>query len=811
MSSVHLLAPEQLNLRFDPQQFPFETTAELEDTHEIIGQRRALKSIEFGMGIQHAGYNLFALGPIGTGKYTAINRYLDQTAPQQETPDDWCYVYNFEQPHKPNALCLPPGRAVILKQDMAKLVDELLTILPAAFTSEEYLAQRKMLEEEYKSQQTQALEELRKQAKLNDIAFIQTPGGFAFAPLKDGEVVSPEEFLGYSADEQKEIEAQVQELQETLQNIMRQVPQWQREAQEKLKQLNHNVADFSIAPLFEELSKEYADLEEVTSYLDEVRFDVVDNIDAFLAEDHKSSPAVLGIASSQPQSVTVRYRINVLTDHSNTDGAPVVIEDQPRYQNLIGRVEHISQMGTLLTDYTLIKPGALHRANGGYLVLDARKLLLQPYAWEGLKSALQVKNIYIESLAQVYSMVSTVSLEPEPIPLNIKVILVGDRYLYYLLSNLDPDFAELFKVSADFEDDMDRNLDNCMAYARLIGAIARKEELRHFDRAAVARIVEHSARVAGDAHKLSVHMQSITDLMRESNYWAEQAERDIVTILDVQEALDSHIYRSSRLKDRIQENILRQSILIDTDGAKIGQINGLAVYDTGQFAFGKPSRITARVSLGKGEVVDIERQVELGGPIHSKGVLILSGFLGARYATDRPLSLSATLVFEQSYSGVEGDSASAAELLALLSALAELPLRQSLAITGSINQLGEIQAIGGANEKIEGFFDLCQARGLTGNQGVIIPAANVKNLMLQQDVVDAVAEGQFNIYAVSDIDQAVEILTGVAAGELDEEGQYPIDSVNARVIAKLEKLAEKQRVFASPPKEEDDGAEGSDA
>ncbi len=811
MSSAYLLAPKQLNLRFDPQHFQFETTAELEDTHEIIGQRRALKSIEFGIGMQHAGYNLFALGPIGTGKYTTITRYLDQTAPQQETPNDWCYVHNFEQPHKPNALCLPPGRAVILKQDMSKLVDELLTILPATFTSEEYLAQRKMLEEEYKSQQTQALEELREQAKLNDIAFIQTPGGFAFAPLKDGEVVSPEEFLGYSPEEQKEIEKQVQQLQETLQNIMRQVPQWQRDAQEKLRQLNHNVADFSIAPLFEELNKEYADLEEVITYLDEVRSDVVENIDSFLADDQKSSPGVLSIASSQPQPATVRYRVNVLTDHSNTEGAPVVFEDQPRYQNLIGRVEHISQMGTLLTDFTLIKPGALHRANGGYLVLDARKLLLQPYAWEGLKSALQAKNIYIESLAQVYSIVSTVSLEPEPIPLEIKVILVGDRILYYLLSNLDPDFAELFKVSADFEDDMERNLENSMAYARLIGALVKIEGLRHFDKAAVARIIEHSARLAGDAQKLSVHMQSMTDLMRESDYWAEQAKRDVVTLADVQQALDSLIYRSSRLRDRIQESIMRESILIDTDGEKIGQINGLAVYDTGQFAFGKPSRITARVRMGKGEVVDIERQVEMGGPIHSKGVMILSGYLGAKYAANRPLSLSATLVFEQSYSGVEGDSASAAELLALLSALAEVPLRQSLAITGSVNQLGEVQAIGGANEKIEGFFDLCQARGLTGAQGVVIPASNVKNLMLRQDLVDAVAEEQFQIYAVSNIDQAAEILTGLAAGQLDKDGQYPVDSINSRVVAKLDELAEKQRAFSAPPKVEGDDSEGNDA
>ncbi len=804
MSSIQPLLPEQLSRRFDPEQFQFSTTAELEDRHEIIGQERALKSIQFGIGIQHSGYNLFALGPIGTGKYTALSRYLEQAARLQQTPDDWCYVYNFEQPHKPRALRLPPGQAVTLNQDMKKLVEELLTVLPAAFSSDEYLAQRKILEEEYKSFQTQALDELRDQAKTRNIAFIQTPGGFAFAPLKDGEVVSPDDFLGYSSEEQKEIESQVVRLQETLQKIMRQVPHWQREAQGKLKQLNRDVADFSIEPLFEELNDKYADLEEVISYIDKVRSDVIEHVDAFLNGEQPVTPTTMGIASAQPQTASARYQVNVIVDHSDADGAPVIFEEQPRYQNLVGRVEHVSQMGTLLTDFTLIKPGALHRANGGYLVLDARKVLLQPYAWAGLKNTLQNGNICIESLGQVYSFVSTVSLEPEPIPLKIKVILVGERHIYYLLCQFDPEFAELFKVSADFEDDMERNLENCHAYALLIGALARKEGLRHFERTAVARIIEHSSRIAGDAQKLSVHMQSMSDLMREADYWAEKAEQDVVTVSDVQQALDSHVYRSSRIRDRIQERILRQSILIDTDGDKIGQINGLAVYDTGQYAFGKPSRITARVRIGKGEVVDIERQVEMGGPIHSKGVMILSGFLGARYAAERPLSLSATLVFEQSYGGVEGDSASAAELYALLSALAQVPIRQSLAVTGSINQLGEVQAIGGVNEKIEGFFDLCDARGLTGDQGVMIPASNVQNLMLRQDVVEAVAEGKFNIFAVTTIDQGVEILTGLPAGEPDKNGDYPADSINGLVVAKLDRLAEKQRAFAAPLGEQSD-------
>jgi lon-related putative ATP-dependent protease len=683
---------------------------------------------------------------------------------------------------------------------MKTLVEELFVVLPAAFTSEEYLAQRKTVEEEYKSHQTQALDDLQEQAKLRNIAFIQTPGGFAFAPLKDGEVVSPDDFLRYSPEEQKKIEGQVLELQETLQKIMRQVPQWQREVQNKLKQLNHDVADFSVGPLFAELTQQYAHLPEVTSYLTKVRADVVDNVQTFVDDERPVVPAAMGgIASTQPQTAFTRYEINVIVDNSDLRGAPVVFEDQPRYQNLVGRVEHISQMGALLTDFTLIKPGGLHRANGGYLVLDARKILLQPYAWDGLKQALTSRSICIESLGQVYSLVSTVSLEPEPIPLNIKVILVGERMLYYLLSQLDPEFAELFKVSADFEDSMDRSPENNLAYAKLIATLVSKEKLRHLNRKAIARVIEQSSRSASDAEKLSVHMQTMSDLLREADYWAEEAGRDVITTRDVQNALDAQVYRSSRMRDLMLENIIRQSILIDTDGAEIGQINGLAVYSIGQYAFGIPSRITARIRMGKGEVIDIERQVEMGGPIHSKGVMILTGFLGARYAAERPLSLSATLVFEQSYGGVEGDSASSAELYALLSALAQVPIRQSLAVTGSVNQRGQVQVIGGVNEKIEGFFDLCQARGLNGKQGVLIPAANVKNLMLRQDVVDAVADEKFKIFAVDNVDQGIEILTGLTAGVADENGDYPENCINGLVIDRICQLAEKQRDYSVPP------------
>jgi len=495
--------------------------------------------------------------------------------------------------------------------------------------------------------------------------------------------------------------------------------------------------------------------------------------------------------------------VNVLVDHSQSKGAPVIYEEHPTYNNLIGRIEHLAQMGALVTDFNLIKPGALHRANGGYLILDARQLLPQPYAWDGLKRALRSREVRIEPLGQALSLVSTVSLEPEPIPLDEKVVLIGERLLYYLLYQYDPDFGELFKVEADFNEEMARTSENNLLYARLIGTMARKEELRPFDRGAVARVIERSTRMAGDAEKLSTHMLSIADLLREADYWADVAGNNVVTTDDVQRAIDAQIHRADRLQERVQEQIQRGTILIDTTGERVGQVNGLSVIGLGNFAFGQPSRITARARLGKGEVVDIEREVELGGPIHSKGVLILSGFLGARYAAKRPLSLSASLVFEQSYGGVEGDSASMAELCALLSALAEVPIKQSWAMTGSVNQHGEAQPIGGVNEKIEGFFDVCclQGRGLTGKQGVIIPASNVQHLMLRQDIVEAVEAGQFHVYPVRTVDQAMELLTGIPAGEQDEEGNFPEGSINQRVEARLIELAEKQRAFAAPPEE----------
>lgn len=800
MTNPRPLETAQLYQRCESSQFSFVTTAELENAGDIIGQPRAVAAIRFGIGIQHEGFNLFVLGPNGVGKHTAVNQFLTLRTPTEPTPDDWCYLNNFKEPHKPCALCLPAGQGVKLRQDMAQLIEDLLTLVPATLNSDEYNAQKKAIVNELKAREVRSLKELEEEAKAHDIAVVSTPTGFAFAPLKDGEVMSPDAFMQLKPGEQQEIEAKISELQASLQKIIHRAPQWQRNTQNKLKELQEETAAGAITPLFDELAQEYESLPDVLAYFETVQRDIVANVSDFIESDRESLAALIGIVSSGPpqKAIVTRYQVNVVVDNSQITGAPAIFEDQPTYQNLVGRVEHVSQMGALLTDFTLIKAGALHRANGGYLILDARKLLLQPYAWEGLKRALRARQVHIESLGQIFSTISTVSLEPEPIPLQVKVILTGERQLYYLLCAYDPDFRELFKVAADFENEMARDEANTQAYAGLIADLARKEKLRHFDREAVARVIEHSSRLAADAAKLTTHMQSISDLLRESDYWAGEAGRAFVTRPDVQKALDAQVYRSSRIHERLQEAILRDTILIDTDGTAVGQVNGLSVVMLDDYAFGRPNRITARIRLGKGEVVDIERQVELGGPIHSKGVMILAGFLGARYALERPLSLSATLVFEQSYSGVEGDSASSAELYALLSALADLPLKQALAVTGSVNQHGQVQAVGGVNEKIEGFFDVCQARGLTGDQGVLIPAANVKHLMLHSKVIEAVAARKFHIYPVLTIDQGVELLTGVAAGELDEVGNYPADSVNGRIVARLTSLAEKARAFAAP-------------
>jgi len=798
-ASTNGLKPEALYNSCDPGQFEFETTAELPDRTEIAGQERAIEAVRFGIGISRPGYNLFVLGPPGTGKHTTIRRYLEEKASSSPTPSDWCYVNNFDNEQKPRYISLPPGQGGILRQDIDHLVEDLRSAIQSVFESESYGTRKQAILDEVKEDHESALEELSRKAEEKGITLLQTPAGFAFAPVRDGEVISPDEFGKLPKDEQKRIEEAMSELHDQLHRLMKQAPQWQKEGREKIRDLNREVSSFAVEHMLRELRKKYESLPEVLGYLDALQRDVIENVDTILNPGENPLAAVLGLPQqglSQESLLMRRYQVNLMVNHEPDGGAPVIYEDHPTFQNLVGQIEYVSHLGALMTDFTLVRPGALHRANGGYLVLDAHKVLGQPYAWEGLKRTLRSGEIRIESLGQSLGLISTVSIEPQSIPLDLKVVLIGERLLYYLLCHYDPEFNELFKVAVDFDEEMERTEGSLNSQARLIGMLTQQEGLMPFDRHAVARVIEHSSRLAGDSGKLSAQITMLADLLRESDYWAGQAGRDTVSAADVQSAIDAQRRRADRLRDKLQESILRGTIMIDTDGARIGQVNGLSVIQLDKHAFGHPSRITARVRMGKGEVLDIEREVKMGGPIHSKGVLILSGYLGARYAADHPLSLEASLVFEQSYGGVEGDSASSAELYALLSALAEVPIRQSLAVTGSVNQYGEIQAIGGVNEKIEGFFDVCNARGLTGDQGVLIPSANVRNLMLRQDVVDAVQAGKFNIYPVSTIDQGIEILTGMPAGERTAEGKFPIAGINQRVEARLIELAEKRIVFA---------------
>jgi lon-related putative ATP-dependent protease len=807
MSSVKALQAEQLYRRYDVGKDSWETTDDLEDLKEILGQSRAVDAMRFGMGIRQDGYNIFALGPAGIGKRSVVQQFFEKQAESESVPPDWCYVYNFDDPHRPKAIRLPAGKGAEFRNDITHMVEQLQTALSAAFEGEEYQARRQEIAEEFKERQSKAFEELQERAREKGLALLRTPTGLIFAPVREGEVLSPEEVRKLPDEERQRLESEVEDLQEDLQKIVQQMPAWQREMQERMNALNREISALAVTGLIEELRAKYSDLEEIIQHLDAVQEDVIENAKDFLQTEEDASSFLGALRQAVSESyrggppALRRYQANLVVDHSESQGAPVVYEDNPTYQNLVGSVEHMAQMGALVTDFNLIQPGALHKANGGYLILDARKVLTQPYTWEALKRTLQSGQIKIESVGQMLSLISTVSLEPGPIPVNLKVALVGERLLYYLLWQLDPDFADLFKVEADFEDQMDRNSGNQLLYARLIATLARQDGTRPLEKGAVARLIEHSARLVGDSEKLSTHTRDIRDLLRESDYWADQAGNGVIKVSDVQKTIDEQIRRADRVRDRLQDEILRDTILIDTEGERTGQVNGLSVIQLGNFSFGRPTRISAQLRLGKGEVVDIEREVELGGPIHSKGVLILAGFLGARYARERPLSLSASVVFEQSYGGVEGDSASSAELYALLSAIAELPLRQDLAVTGSVNQHGQVQAIGGVNEKIEGFFDVCRGRGLTGSQGVLIPASNVKHLMLRHDVVEAAAAGQFLVYAVETIDQGMELLTGLEAGERDEEGNYRQGTVNQMVESHLVEMTEKMVEFSTRGKE----------
>jgi len=786
-----------LRTRCDPASLGFSTTADIEPAEVLIGQDRALGALRFGTAIRRRGYNLFVIGGQGFGRHKAVGRFLEEKAASQDPPDEWVYVNNFQTSRNPLALRLPPGNAIRFRKAMEALIDDLKAMIPSLFETEDYRNRLRAIAEEGQKQNDEAFEELSKKAEAEDIAILRTPMGFALAPVKDGNVIKPEAFKALDKAERERIESVIENLQKDLEAVLRKIPEIEKTRRDHIRDINAELASSAVGNSVASIAAQFEGVEPVQEYLRAVETDLVENAGLFV---HDGSPEELGREQATAGSDLSdprfrRYGVNVIVADGEGDGAPVVYEEHPTLGNLVGRIEHLSQMGTLVTDFMLIKPGALHKANGGFLVLDARKLLTEPYAWEALKRMLRANAIRIESAAEQFGLVTTVTLDPEPIPLDVKTVLIGERHLYDLLVHLDPDFADLFKVEADFEDRWERSGDNEHNTARLFSSIIRNENLRPLDAAGAALLIEESARIADDAERLSLRIGELADHLREADFWAGEAGHEAIAYEDVERAIRERIRRKDRIRDRVYEAIERDTLLIDTQGEAVGQVNGLSVTGIGGFAFGRPSRITARVRMGTGKLIDIEREVELGGPLHSKGVMILASYLQANFALDMPVSLWASLVFEQSYGGVDGDSASSAELYALLSALAEVPLRQSLAVTGSVNQLGHVQAIGGVNEKIEGFFDICEARGLTGDQGVLIPASNIKHLMLRADVVEAAEAGRFHIYPVSDINEGIALLTGRAAGALDPSGAYAADTINGLVDAKLRAFAQARRAF----------------
>ncbi len=813
MSTVKELGPAALYRRYDPDDFDFETTDDLADLDGTVGQPRAVAAVQFAAGIARDGYNIFALGVPGTGKHSLVRHYLQKQAEQRPPPPDLCYVHNFEKASEPKLLGLPTGAGNEFRKDMGALAAAVQKALVRAFESEEFQTRSQVIDEEFKERPREELREIEERAKAEGLVLLRSPVGMAFAPTRDGEVLSGEEFKSLPEDEQQAIEQKVEAFQEEAQQALRQMPTWEKERQSRLQELEREISTLAVGSLIDEVRRKYHMLPEVLDHLQSVQNDVIERARELIEPDSGSPAPAFGIEPARPadkRGPLTRYHVNLIVDNKSATGAPVVFEDNPTYDNLVGRIEHTAQFGALTTDFSHIKAGALHRSNGGYLILDAHKVLRSPYAWDALKRALQSGKLSIESIGQSLSMVHTVSLEPESLDLKVQVVLLGEPNLYYMLSSLDPDFEELFKVASDFAELMDATEENRNGYVRLLAMLARKDGLRPLARAAIARLLEHSSRIAGDRDKLTARVGAVHDVLREADYWAGTVDARIIEAEHVQQAIDARIHRADRMRERVHEAIEHGTVMIDVAGTQVGQINGLSVISMGNFAFGRPTRLTARVRMGHGDVVDIEREVELGGPIHSKGVLILAGYLGAHYAPDCPLSLSASLVFEQSYSGVEGDSASAAELFALLSAISNVPIKQSLAVTGSVNQHGEIQAIGGANEKIEGFFDVCRAKDLTGQQGVIIPAANVRHLMLRKDVVDAVSSGMFHIFPIETVDEGMELLTGMPTSERGEDGEYPEGSMNRLVESRLVELAEKRKSFTAEQKTDGSAVDAGD-
>lgn len=797
------LKAEDLKMTSNLEEIGFESTAELPPLEGMIGQERAVRATEFGLRIKRHGYNIFMTGLTGTGKSSYAQSIVQTIAAEEEVPDDWVYVYNFEHPGEPIALNLPAGIGYEFCRHIEELLEDLKQNIPKAFDGEDYERQKSVYVKEFQEARTVLLEELNKAAQEMGFALKRTSSGFVTIPLVEGEQINEEEYAKLDQTKKDELEKKSTEVQLKAMEIMRRVQKEERDLKEKLKELDQRIGMAATGHLFSELIEHYEQYPLVKKYLQSFQEDVLSNLSDFRGDEEDQQNPMLWLRRQSQEQADMRYTVNLHVDNRETEGAPMVYETNPSYYNLLGRVEYENRFGMVVTDFSMIKPGALHRANGGYLILQARDVLTALQSWDVLKRVLRTREIRIENIGEHFGLVAMATLRPEPIPLNIKVIMIGSPLLYHLLYHYDEDFRKLFKIKADFDIEMERREDNINKMAGFISFHCNKQQLRHFDRSAVAGIVEYSTRLAENQQKLSTRFNEIVDLLFEADTWAELDGVELVGRKQVDKALEEMVYRSNKYEQKVIESIREGEILLDLEGMKVGQVNALSVLDQGDYRFGRPSRITATTYLGRKGIINIERESDLSGRIHSKGVLILSGFIGLRYGSLLPLNLTASLCFEQSYGGVDGDSASAAELFCLLSSLAEVPLRQDLALTGSVNQKGEIQPVGGVNAKIEGFYMACKARGLTGEQGVIIPAINQRALMLKQEVVEAVEKGLFNIYAIENVDQGLELLSGLEAGELQKDGTFPQGSFNALVLAKLELFNERMR---SEKDQEDPGS-----
>ena len=795
------LTPDQLRNFFDPNEFKFETTEEVSPLKGTVGQDRGVSAIDFGFDIKTHGFNIFVAGPTGTGRNSTIKAFVTDQAKTEPVPNDLCYIHNFKDPDKPNSIILPPGTGSDLVKDMDNLVESARREIPRAFESENYEKRKNDLINQMQQERARLLAEVQEQADKMGLAIEMNNVGIATVPMIHNKPLSREEFEKLPVSDKKEIQIRSDRLQELIQQVLTKSRKSEKEADQKVEQLEKEVALFAVGHLLDELKDKYRNYQEVLDYLQQVQDDMMNHLEDF--KDHeKPDIAIPGLEDLKAEPSSDRYKVNLLVDNREQQGAPIVFENNPTYYNLIGRVDFKARLGALTTDFSMIKPGALHKANGGYLILQAMDLLMNPMSWDALKRAIRGGDIRIENIAEHYGLIPTSTLKPEPMPINVKIILIGSPMIYYLLYALDEDFRKLFKVKADFDIEMTRTQDHIEKYAEFIAAQVRDSNLKHFHKTGVAKIVEYGSRLIQDKEKLSTRFIEVADLVSESSFWASHNGNTFVMAEDVQKAIDEKEYRSNLIEQKIQELMEQGVIMIDTDGAIVGQVNGLSVYSLGDYTFGRPSRITARTYIGKAGIMNIERETKMSGPIHDKGVLILSGYMGGKYAEDKPLPLSASLAFEQLYEGVEGDSASSTELYALLSSLSDLPIKQSIAVTGSVNQKGEIQPIGGVTWKVEGFYAVCKAKGLTGNQGVIIPQQNVRHLMLKEELVDAIRDGRFHIWPVATIDQGIEILTGIPAGEKDTQGNYPENSVHGRASRKLQEFADKLKEYTTPEPEQ---------